>query len=142
MARIDFYVVTGSGELERQRFACRLAEKAYRKNNIVHIQVRDATVAQEMNQLLWTFRDGSFVPHEIIESDGPDPDAPVTIGVAAAGRCKPDLLINLMDTMPIDPDTFPRVAEIVTSDESSKSRGREHFVAYRNAGHTLETHKL
>ena len=142
MAQIDFYVVTGNGDPARQRFACRLAEKAYRLENRVHIQVADQATAQTMDQLLWTFRDGSFVPHDVIESGAPAPDAPVTIGIASPDQGMPDLLINLTDSMPEDVGSFARVAEIVTSDEQCKTRSREHFVAYRDAGHALDTHKL
>jgi len=142
MARIDFYVVADSGDLARQRFACRLAEKAYRKKNSVHIQVADSGNARAVDELLWTFRDGSFVPHELVESGVAEPEAPVTIGVSSPGKRKLDLLINLTDTIPDDFGSFARVAEIVTSDEASKTRGRKHFATYRDAGHTLETHKL
>lgn len=142
MAQIDFYVVSGNGDPARQRFACRLAEKAYRLENRVHIKVADLAVARAMDQLLWTFRDGSFVPHDIIESGAPAPDAPVTIGIGCPDTDKPDLLINLTESIPEDVGSFARVAEIVTSDEESKTRSRKHFAAYRDAGHTLDTHKL
>jgi DNA polymerase-3 subunit chi len=95
-----------------------------------------------MDQLLWTFRDGSFVPHDVIESGAPAPDAPVTIGIASPDQGMPDLLINLTDSMPEEVGSFARVAEIVTSDEQCKIRSRKQFAAYRDAGHTLDTHKL
>ena len=142
MAQIDFYVVSGDGDPARQRFACRLAEKAYRLENRVHIQVADRATTQTMDQLLWTFRDGSFVPHDVIESGAPAPDAPVTIGIASPDQDMPDLLINLTDSLPEDVGAFARVAEIVTSDEQCVIRSRKHFAAYRDAGHTLDTHKL
>lgn len=142
MLRVDFYVVSESGEVARQRFACRLAEKAYRQNNVVHIEVGDSASAIAMDQLLWTFRDGSFVPHNLIEPNDPVTDAPVTIGASVPGQRKPDLLINLTDALPNNLDSFVRVAEIVTSDEASKIRSRKLFAAYRDAGHTLETHTL
>ncbi len=142
MAQIDFYVVSGNGDPARQRFAARLAEKAYRLENRVHIKVADLAIARAMDQLLWTFRDGSFVPHDVIEYGAPDPDAPVTIGIGPPDQGKPDLLINLTESMPEDVASFARVAEIVTSDEQCKSRSRKHFAAYRDAGHTLDTHKL
>jgi len=142
MAQIDFYVVSGNGDPARQRFACRLAEKAYRLENRVHIKVADLAIARAMDQLLWTFRDGSFVPHDIIESGAPAPDAPVTIGIGCPDKDKPDLLINLTESIPEDVGSVARVAEIVTSDEESKTRSRKHFAAYRDAGHTLDTHKL
>ena len=80
MARVDFYVLPGSREIARQQFACRLAEKAYRLEHSVHIHVDDRAAMQRVDDLLWTFRDGSFVPHEIAESSAARPESPVTIG--------------------------------------------------------------
>ncbi len=142
MARIDFYVVAGSGDPARQRFACRLAEKAYRHKNSVHIEVADLTSAKIMDELLWTFRDGSFVPHDITGLGNSEVTAPVTVGTHPPDQRQPDLVINLTDKIPDGIDAFARIAEIVTSDEDSKARSRQHFATYREDGHTLETHKI
>ena len=142
MARIDFYVVAGSGETVRQRFACRLAEKAYRLKNSVHIEVADSRSAQIMDEMLWTFRDGSFVPHDVLQPGASEAVAPVTIGTHSSDQPKPDLVINLTNEIPRGKDSFARIAEIVTSDEDSKIRSRQHFAAYREEGHSLETHKI
>ena len=53
-----------------------------------------------------------------------------------------DLLINLSDDLPPSIDAFPRVAELVTSDDETRVRGRQRFTEYRNQGHELETHKV
>ena len=142
MSRVDFYVLAASGDPSRQNFACRLAEKAYREKHTVHIEVADTESARRLDELLWTFRDGSFLPHDLIESPATPLTATVTVGTLRAAGRTPDLLINLTDELPGGAESFPRIAEIVTSDEACKSRSRQHFVAYRDAGHTLETHKL
>ena len=142
MSQVDFYVLNASGETNRQRFACRLAEKAYRLNNRVHIKVADQQSAVLIDELLWTFRDGSFVPHEILRESAGKSEAPVTIGSDALPATDCDLLINLSNSVPESSAAFARVAEIVTSDDESKSRSRKHFVEYRNGGHTLDSHKL
>jgi DNA polymerase-3 subunit chi len=142
MSQVDFYVLNASGETNRQHFACRLAEKAYRLNNRVHIKVADQQSAAQIDELLWTFRDGSFVPHEILQQSGSKSEAPVTIGSDALPAADCDLLINLSNSVSESSASFARVAEIVTSDDESKKRGRKHFVEYRNGGHTLESHKL
>ena len=142
MSKVDFYVLGGSGEATRQRFACRLAEKAYRLNNTVHIHTADRQSVQQLDDLLWTFRDGSFVPHEILESRPAEPPAPITIGCDAAPSRSCDLLINLSEEIPAMAENFPRVAEIVTSDADARARSRKRFVDYRERGHTLDTHKL
>jgi DNA polymerase III subunit chi len=142
VSKVDFYVIGGSGEQTRQRFACRLAEKAYRLNNTVHIHAADRQSVQQIDDLLWTFRDGSFVPHEILGTPATDTPAPITIGCESAPSRNCDLLINLSEEIPAIAATFPRVAEIVTSDEDARTRSRKRFVDYRDRGDTLDTHKL
>lgn len=142
MSKIDFYILRGRGELERQQFACKLAEKAYRLENSVHIQVADQASEKKLDELLWTFRDGSFVPHEVLASNGAAAPTPVTIGCDKLPENGPDLLINLGNSIPDNATAFPRVAEVVTSDDDSLAQSRQRFVAYRDNGHTLDTHKL
>lgn len=142
MAKVDFYLLSASGEHARQLFACRLAEKAYKLKNRVNICVPSQDAARVMDDLLWTFRDISFVPHEIVTPADGQPDAPVTIACGGLPGNEYELLINLCDASPENFGSFPRVAEIVSSDEESKSRGRQRFVDYRSQGHTLDTHNL
>lgn len=137
---MDFYILDAGGERSRWHFACRLAEKAYKLDNRVHILAADAQAANQLDELLWTWRDGSFLPHDLATGKTP---APVTIGCEtqppSAGY---DLLINLTDELPGDISAFPRVAEIVTSDEQQRRQSRQRFAGYRDQGHELETHKL
>ena len=142
MAQIDFYILRQSGEQARQTFACRLAEKAYRLDNTVHIHTDSKAIAERIDELLWTFRDGSFVPHHLAGHAQQDLASPVTIGFGADDVEPRDLLINLSDAISECSDAFPRVAELVTSDEDCKQRSRKRFAEYREQGHQLETHKV
>ena len=142
MSKIDFYVLRDRGELARQQFACKLAEKAYRLDNSVHIQVASQASEKTLDELLWTFRAGSFVPHEVLASSGATATVPVTIGCDKLPEKEPDLLINLGNTIPDNAAAFPRVAEVVTSDDDSLTQSRQRFVEYRDKGHSLDTHKL
>jgi DNA polymerase-3 subunit chi len=141
MARVDFYVLASSGEQSRRQFACRLAEKAYRLDNSVHILARDRHSAEQIDELLWTWREGSFVPHEIVPGSSSMP-APVTIAFDETSGATGDLLINLADSVPGTAAAFPRIAEIVSSDDDQRRRSRQRFALYREQGHTLQTHKL
>ena len=142
MARIDFYILNQTGQHCRQSFACRLAEKAYRLENTVHIHAGSRGDAERLDELLWTFRDGSFVPHNLIGNFAGEPQSAVTIGFEN-DQCEPrDLLINLCDEIPSFAEAFPRVAELVTSDEECKQLSRKRFAEYRDRGHTLETHNV
>lgn len=123
------------------RFACRLTEKAYSLNNRTYAHVDNAARARELDELLWTFRAGSFVPHELESTDSVAPP-PVVIGHAADTNAEADLLINLADSIPSFFDRFGRVAEIVDGTEEGKRAGRERFAFYRDNGYTPNTHKI
>jgi DNA polymerase-3 subunit chi len=141
MARIDFYVLSQSSERARHHFACKLAEKAYRLENTVHIVAGSRADAARLDELLWTFRDGSFVPHDVVSAQG-DPDSPITIGCNTDEVAPRDLLINLCDEIPPAAESFPRVAELVSSDQESKQRSRKRYALYRDQGHEINTHNV
>jgi len=140
MARIDFYVLSQSGEQARHSFACRLAEKAWRLDNRVHIHAASRSDAERLDELLWTFRDGSFVPHHVIGSA--ELDSPITIGCEADKPPEADLLINLCNEIPDSAEAFPRIAELVTSDDDCRAWSRKRFSEYRDHGHDIETHNV
>jgi DNA polymerase-3 subunit chi len=142
MARVDFYILKQEGPQSRNTFACRLAEKAYRLDNTVHIHTLNRDDAARIDDLLWTFRDGSFLPHELLGKRDAARLAPITIGSGDDPVEPRDLLINLCDAIPPFAESFPRVAELVSSDEPSKQESRKRFAFYRDKGHTLETHDV
>lgn len=139
MAQVDFYVLDRVDEQSRETLACRLAEKAWRLENTIHIHTMSRDHAERLDKLLWTFRDGSFVPHEFADSGN---DAPITIGFGDAPVLARDLLITLCDEIPACAGDFARVAELVTSEESSRLKSRQRYATYRDQGHTLGTHKI
>ena len=142
MARVDFYVLERADEHARLTLACRLAEKAYRLNNTVYLHTSNRANAEHLDQLLWTFRDGSFVPHTLAGDSEDMADSPIVIGNDADGVEPRDLLINLCDDIPGFAANFPRVAEVVNKDENCRRLSRKRFVEYRDSGHIIQTHNL
>lgn len=138
--RIDFYVLQATEPSARLRFACRLTEKAYGLENRVHAHATSAAQASELDEMLWTFRGGSFVPHELTIA-GQVVHAPVTIGHGAT-YTEGDLLINLADKIPAFFDHFPRLAEIVDGSPDGRRLGRERFSFYRDNGYSPQTHRI
>ena len=122
--------------------ACKLAEKAWRLENSVYIHAKDRSDAERLDELLWTFRDGSFVPHGIAGRNDGTESSPIVIGCDTQDVEVRDLLINLCDEIPAFADGFPRVAELVTSDRLCRKAGRKRYAKYRDQGHELNTHKL
>ena len=139
--RVDFYVLDNNVPGGRLRFACRIAEKAYRLRHRVLIQTAGQEQAAQLDELLWTFKAGSFVPHSLAHRTS-DVMPPVIISTGTVKDIGADLLVNLSDTIPERYKEYERVAEIIDQVDSVRLQGRERFRQYKNEGCALETHTI
>jgi len=139
MTRVDFYILDEDAGENRQHYACRLTDKAYRQGRKVYIHTSSQAEAQMLDRLLWTFRDQSFVPHGIAGATDPD-ITPVIIGEQEPPEQADDVLINLSAEVPPFFSRFERVAEIVDQQEEIKQASRKHYQFYRDRGYPLNTH--
>jgi DNA polymerase III subunit chi len=141
--RVDFYVLKSAAPKQRWAFACRLTEKAYLKDLRVVIFSDSAADAKAFDDLLWTFSDRSFVPHEVCR-DGQSLDAAAAVRLTLSSETvgAADLLVNLSDRLPLGLEHFTRVAEILDADPERLRLGRERFRTYREQKLTLETHQV
>jgi len=142
MTRIDFYIIEKGSEQATETFICRLTEKAWSQNNAVYIHTEDEQHATKYDELLWTFTESSFVPHQINPANIDDKTVLIGHDTNADISSHHDVLINLHHEAPSFFSQFERVAEIITTDESSKIKGRERYQFYRDRGYALETHKM
>lgn len=139
--RVDFYVLENAVPDGKLRLTCRLAEKAFRLGHRVYILVESSDEAGRLDDLLWSFSQGSFVPHARAEQAGEAwEDFPVRIGTALADPAGADVLISLLEDVPEHFDRFPRIAEPVTEDKRSQARRRFRF--YREHGAEMQTHRI
>ena len=141
MTQVDFYILDYPASDASQQFACRLAEKAYLKGHKVHIHTGDAALAQRLDELMWHFREPSFLPH-CLSTATEAADSPIHIGYDEQGLQHDDVLINLADEVPLFFSQFHRVAELVGKDEETRQRGRQRFTFYRDRGYPLQSHTL
>ncbi|VAX13814.1 DNA polymerase III chi subunit [hydrothermal vent metagenome] len=145
MTRIDFYLLNNQQADASERTACRLAEKAYGLGHAIYIHTNSQQQTTQLDKLLWTFRDGSFVPHHVHGTDESH-NSPVIIGHETSSdkelASHHQLLINLNQTVPPFFSRFERVAEIVSANEQQRKAARERFRFYRQRGYELQTHEL
>ncbi|HDY84997.1 hypothetical protein LCGC14_0788170 [marine sediment metagenome] len=141
MTRVSFYILKGTKAFDRQVFACRLIEKAYKQGHQIYIHTDDLEQADQINQTLWSFRADSFVPHQLADESSAT-DCPVLIGYNTKPPRLMDLLINLATEQPIFFSQFERVAEFINDDKQLKLMGRERYRFYQQRGYELTTHKI
>lgn len=140
MTRIDFYVLPGEDARTRLVTACRVIEKAWLRGLRVHVHTESPALAQHLDDLLWTFRDGSFIPHAI-EPQEPA-QFPVTVGHGWEPPIECNVLVNLAPKTPRFFAHFERVAEVVNQDPAIRSAGRERYRFYRDRGYELHHHEV
>jgi DNA polymerase-3 subunit chi len=141
--RVDFYVLKSAAAKQRCLFACRLVEKAYLRDLRIIIVNDTLAEAKELDELLWTFNERSFIPHRIcLDGDPVDLVTPVQLALRSTAAPAADLLVNLAHSLPAQLPQYPRIAEIIDADEERRRLGRERFKAYRDLKFTLETHQI
>jgi DNA polymerase III subunit chi len=142
MPRVAFYLSEGTEERLRQKIACRLVEQAYLSGQRVLVCLQDQAQMQSFDDLLWTFADRSFVPHEAYRCDEQWQETPVLLGCGTQPQQSFDLLINLADSVPAAATLAAQVTEIIDADDARRRAGRVRFRLYRDQGMVPETHNI
>jgi len=139
--RVDFYVSAEAGDGARLRLVCRVVEKAYLAKQRVVCYSDDPTLLPRLDEMLWTFGDGSFVPHDLF-GGGNAPDAPVVLTTGPMPPGEPEVLVNLAQAVPPFFAKFARVAEFLDARPEIRGAGRERFKAYRAQAIEPQTHNV
>lgn len=138
MARIDFYVLPDS--VSPQQFACARVAEERLEGREIHIHAGSRDEAMALDDMLWTFRDISFLPHDLVQGADLRP-GPVTIGWQAQAPAG-DLLINLAPEVPPFAASFAFVVEPVPGEPELKQQARARFRRYRELGLEPRTHEV
>ena len=139
--QVDFYVLEDASGGARLRTACRIVEKAYLSDHRVLVWLPDAEALRTFDELLWTFGDRSFVPHELLQT-GAKIEAPVMLSTEAVPQDPVDVIVNLAAEVPPCALLAPRIIEIIDGDAERRQAGRARFRAYKDQGLNPATHNL
>ena len=141
--RVDFYIISDSNPQSEDVVACRLAEKAVKQGYKILILGQDTKQLHNLDEKLWTFKENSFIPHEIVNSDSViHEQLNVALATDSSLNEKANLLINLSGQIPANLNRFERIAEIVPAKQQERHQSRARFKAYREKNCELQTHDL
>jgi DNA polymerase-3 subunit chi len=144
VTQVDFYILGSDSDDARLHLACKIVDKATQLDHHVFIHSTSDGEAQQLDELLWTFSQGSFIPHRIVRAPLElAPAEPVLIGVnqqPAPGRW--NVLVNLAPDVPEFFSRYERVAEVVDANALRREQSRERYRFYRDRGYKLNTHQL
>lgn len=138
MTHVDFHILQDTSAEARWLYTCRLIEKVERLGHSILVAVDSEAEAQELDDLLWSFKPESFIPHQII---GGDEAAKVEISYNATVGDHCDVLINLSSQVPDYFSRFARAVEIVIQAPNILASTREHYKFYKQRGYPISQHK-
>lgn len=138
---VFFYVLASTSQPERQDFACKLIEKIYRSGQYCYVLTENAEQAGEIDKLLWSFRAGSFVPHQLYQGQLPEYKNTILIGGDNIPADWQKVIVNLSSHFSPTVAPTERILEILDNSEASKQAGRQRYRYYRDAGLEIKTHK-
>ncbi len=145
MTHIDFYVPQNPDVGNPDLLVCRFVEKAFRLGHETYILTADPQRSARLDELLWTFSPGSFIPHRLSrcgDDSADDPHTTVFIGHEEPPPTCHDILVSLRPEVPGCFSRFQRVAEFVGAEEEEKQQARIRFRFYRDRGYPLENHTV
>jgi len=142
VTRVDFYILDEATDAARLRVAAKIAEKAMLQSLHVYINATDDDESRRLDEILWTFSQGSFVPHRIVQAAGEHGPEPVLIGVSVEITEPCEVMINLAPEVPEFFSRYERVAEIIDGDGSRRDAGRSRYKYYRDRGYELTNHRI
>lgn len=139
MPRVDFYILNNSETPEN--FLCALTGKIRREDLNIYINATDRKTAVMLDELLWTYKDISFLPHVMADA-GEIENTPIAIGWDTTRPKTCEVLINLATDIPAYAGTFARIIEIVAAQDHTRAQARKRYRMYRDQGFELHSHDM
>jgi DNA polymerase III subunit chi len=139
MPEVDFHILGEDSDTARLKAACSLIEQAFLAGERVLVWLEDPAAMSAFDNLLWTFGDRSFVPHEPLAVDARACEAPIQLSAsnplpATAFDAGFTTLLALRAAADAAALRFPRVVEVIDANPARREAGRERFRFYREHG--------
>ena len=127
-----FYILNAKDDINYA--ICKIIKKYFEQEKRVIVSSKDQNVINNINNLLWTFEQLSFIPH-CIEKDY-DSLTPVLLMDAnfkndSISKKDYNIFINLDDEEKTDYHDHDVIVEVVSDNERKKKLAREKYLYYK-----------
>ena len=137
MPEATFYQLADSAHepTAQLQTVCRVVHKAYLLAGRASVLCSSEALAKRLDDLLWTFNQGSFIPHMLAPSD----EAVVLATDLALLPDDRDLIL-MVDTLPDGMQRFAQVRDFIMPDR--KDQARQRYRQLKQIGFNLTVHDL
>lgn len=131
------------GTQDKLGYVCRLLRKTTGMGVRVLV-VSPSPTAQRLDAALWALSSTDFVTHAHASEKRSSLrySAVILSDTAESNEEGPNVLVNLLDTVPTGFELFEKVIEIVSTDESDRLLARERWKAYARRGIDIIRHDV
>lgn len=137
MSSVDFYEVKAP---RWELVLCRHVETAYEAGERVYVRCSSEALARHVDELLWTFREDSFVPHGLWPGAGELKD-PVAVGWHPGNPNRASRLVLAGAGEPDELSRYERATDFVpVADAALTGAARARYRAFRGRGHEVAFH--
>ena len=147
MTGIDFHILGEDSDTARLKAACGLIEQAFLAGERVLVWLDDESALNSFDNLLWTYSDRAFVPHEPLADEPARCEAPVQLSAAeplpdSALQGYFSTLVALRQQASPSALGFAKVVEVIDANPARRDAGRARFRFYRDHGAAPRHHEL
>jgi len=148
--QIDFYVLMDINKQQGLQWVCEWVEKYYLEQASIFIQTATLQAAEYLDQLLWTYRDHTFIPHHLAHHEEKKPSSyekaancfsPIHIGLSTPPLFQ-GIVFNLNSHLTLETTRYQRLIEIVFPDKDVQQLARERYKQYQQQNHAITTYKI
>ena len=139
MPRADFYIIPEPSL--PPRFVCQLAGRVREEGYDLYLHAASKAAALTLDDLLWTFRDISFLPHALVD-EAEASDCPIVIGWEGAEGPPRQVLLNASGALPQSIAGYERIIDAAPADPKARDLARQRYKHYLDQGLEVRHHKI
>ena len=138
-----FYILNKAEELKIS--VCKIIKEYYKKKYKIFVSTCNNDLVNELNNLLWTFEQISFVPH--CTTKNYDKDSPILLSgrdsfPKTINLKEYDVWLNLDDEVEENYTDFEIILEIVSQNEEQRILSRKRYLNYKKNNFEVKHEKL
>lgn len=134
MASVQFYHLTAT---PLERALPKLVEKAYSAGFRTLLVAENDARVEQLNQLLWTYDPGSFLPHGSVK-EGEAAKQPILLSTSIETPNDAKLLLVTDGRTPSAPEKFERILDMFDGNNAeSVEKARARWKQYKDSGHEI-----
>lgn len=138
-----FYILNKAEDLKIS--VCKIIKEYYKKKYKIFVSTCNNDLVNELNNLLWTFEQISFVPH--CTTKNYDKDSPILLSgrdsfPKTINLKEYDVWLNLDDEVEENYTDFEIILEIVSQNEEQRILSRKRYLNYQKNNFEVKHEKL